>query len=126
MYDALDFARDIDTLKYFKLHSKEDKILTDMMNDVYASCEIFKLYAEPQMCTLSSSASLAFANILLSGKRMLSLGGELDRKITDLSNALVQRRRAFLDQTAISMSDNTYQILVYVENISNQVSDHGR
>ena len=130
----LDFVHHGDTLKIIKLHSEQADILTLMLNDVCASCTIFKSYAEPQMCTLSSSTSLVFVNILLSVDRMLnSIGGELDKKIKDLSDALVERRRAFLDLAIISTQNTTSQILDDVAKIStrlqdlkSQVSDAGR
>ncbi len=73
-------------------------------------------------CT--SPASLTFVNILFSVKRTLkNIGGVLDKKIKDLSDALVERRRAFLDQTIISTQNTASQIL---EKISTQGSDAGR
>ena len=128
MRDALDFAHHKDTLKSIKLRSKQAEILTGMLKDVCDSCKFIQLYAEDsQMCTLSSSASLAFVNILFSGKRTLkNIVGGVDKKIKDLSDALVERRRAFLDQAIIYTQNTASQILDELEKLSTQVSDVGR
>jgi hypothetical protein len=70
---------------------------------------------------------MAFVNILFSVKRTLkNIGGGLDKKIKDLSDALVERRRAFLDQAIIFTQNTASQILDELEKISTQVSDAGR
>jgi hypothetical protein len=127
IHDALDFAHDKETLKSIKLKSKQAEILTFMLKDVCASCKFIQSYAEDsQLCALSSPASLTFLNILSSVKQTLkNIGGVLDKKIKDLSDALVERRRAFLDQTIITQN-NASQILDELEEISTQVSDAGR
>src|SRR6266699_1299103 len=123
MHDALDFAHDKDTLKSIKA-----QILTLMLKDVCASCKFIQSYAEDsQLCALSSPASLTFLNILFSVKRTLkNIGGVLDKKIKELSDALVERRRAFLDQAIISTQNSASQILDELEGISTQVLDAGR
>jgi hypothetical protein len=128
MHDALDFAHLKDTLKSIKLQSEQAQVLTLMLKDICASCKFIQSYAEDsQLCTLSSSASLAFVNLLFPGKRTLkNIGGGLDKKIKDLSNALVERRRAFLDQAIISTQNTASQILDELEKISTQISDAGR
>ena len=127
MHDALDFAHDKDTLKSIKLQSKQAQILTGMLKDVCATCKFIQSYAEDsQMCTLSRSASLAFADVLFSGKRALkNIRGGLDKKIKDLSDSLVERRRAFLDQAVIYTQNTASEILDELEKISAQVSDVG-
>ena len=128
MNDALDFAHQKDILKPIKLQSKQAEILTLMLKDVCGSCKIIQSYAEDSnLCTLFSSASLAVVNMLFSVKRALKdIGGGVDKKLKDLSDALVERRRAFLDQ-AITYTQNTAsEILDELEKISTQVSDAGR
>jgi hypothetical protein len=75
----------------------------------------------------SSSASLAFVNMLFSGKRTLkNIGGGPEEKIKQLSDVLVKLRKAFLDQATISTEITAFQILDELEKISTQVSDAGR
>jgi len=77
---------------------------------------------------------LAFVNIPFSGKRILkNIDGGPEEKIKDLSDILVQRRKAFLDQATISTEITVFQILDDVANIStqlqylsSQISDAGR
>jgi hypothetical protein len=72
--------------------------------------------------------------MLFPGKRTLkNIGGGPEEKIKELSYVLVKRRKAFLDQAAISTEITAFQILDDVANIStqlqylsNQVSDAGR
>ena len=127
MHDSLDFAHNRDTLKSIKLQSKQAQILTGMLKDVCASCRFIQLYAEDsQLCTLSTSASFAFVDVLFSGKRALkNIRGGLDKKIKDLSGSLVERRRAFLDQAVIYAQNTASEILDELEKISAQVSDVG-
>jgi hypothetical protein len=58
-----------------------------------------RLYAkDSQFCTSFSSASLAFVNILFSGKYTLkNIGEGLEDKAKELSNVLVKLRKAFLN-----------------------------
>ena len=126
MHDALDFAHHIDTLKSIKLQSKQAEILTLMLKDVCATCKFIQSYVEDSLRTLSSFSSLAFINILFSVKRTLtSIGGGLDKRIKDLSDALVERRRTFLDQAIISTQNTASQILDELEKVSTQGSDAG-
>jgi hypothetical protein len=97
-----------------------------MLKDVCASCKFIQSYVEDSQGTLCPSATLAFVNILFLVKRILKgIGGGLDNKISDLSDALVECRRAFLDQTIISTQNTASQILDELEKISTQVSDAG-
>jgi hypothetical protein len=72
--------------------------------------------------------------MLFSGKRTLkNIGGGPEEKIKALSDVLVKRRKAFLDQATISTEITAFQILDDVANIStqlqylsSQVSDAGR
>jgi hypothetical protein len=72
--------------------------------------------------------------MLLSGKRTLkSMGGGPEEKIKELSDVLIKRRKAFLDQATISTEITAFQILDDVAKVStqlqcltSQVSDAGR
>ena len=73
------------------------------------------------------SASLAFVNMVFSGKRTLkNIGGGPEEKIKQLSDVLVKLRKAFLDQATISTEITAFQILDELEKISTHVSDAGR
>ena len=71
--------------------------------------------------------------MVFSGKRTLkNIDGRPDKKIKELSDVLVIRRKAFLDQaiisteiTAFQILDNVAKILIQLRNLSNQVSDVG-
>ena len=71
--------------------------------------------------------------MVLSGKRTLkNIDGGPDKKIKELSDILVTRRKAFLDQAAISTEitafqilDDVAKILIQLRYLSNQVSDVG-
>ena len=135
MHDAFDFAHHEDTLKSIKPESKQAGILTLMLQDVCTCCDFIQSYAkDSKFCTASSSyASLAFVNILSSGKRTLkNTGCGQDKKIKELSDVLVGRRRAFLDQatistqiTAFQILDDVTKILTQLEKVSNQISEVG-
>jgi hypothetical protein len=63
-----------------------------------------------------------FVNMLFSGKRTLkNIGGGPEEKIKELSDVLVKRRKAFLDQAAISTEITAFQILDDVANIATQL-----
>ena len=62
--------------------------------------------------------------MIFSGKRTLkNIGGGPDKKIKELSDGLVERRKAFLDQATISTEITAFQILDDVANISTQLQD---
>ena len=135
MHDAFDFAHHEDTLKSIKPQSEQARILTLMIQDVCTCCDFIQSYAkDSQFCASSLCASLIFVNMLFSGKRTLkNIDGGPEEKIKDLSDILVQRRKAFLDQATISTEITAFQILDDVANIStqlqylsSQVSDAGR
>ena len=65
--------------------------------------------------------------MLFLGKRTLgNIGGGPDKQIKKLSDVLVKRRTAFLDQAAISTQITVLEILDDVEKISTQLSNAGR
>jgi hypothetical protein len=67
-------------------------------------------------------ASWAFVNILFSGKRTLeNIDGGREGKIKELSDVLVKRQKAFLDQATISTEITAFQILDDVAKISTQL-----
>ena len=137
MHDALDFGHHEETLKSIKPQSEQARILTLMLQDVCSCCDFIQSYAkDSKFCTSSSSSysSLGFVNILLSGKRTLkNIGGGAEGKLKELSDVLVQRRKAFLDQATISTEVTAFQILddvamisTQLQYLSGQVSDAGR
>ena len=54
------------------------------------------------------------------------MGGGLEEKIKELSDALVKHQKIFLDQATISTEISVFQILDDVAKISTQISDAGR
>ena len=129
MHDAFDFAHHEDTLliKSIKPQSEQARILTLMLQDVGCCCDFIQSYArDSQLCTSSSSASLAFVDMLFSGKRKLkNIGCGQDEKIKELSELLLSRGKAFLDQATISTQITAFQILDDIAKISTQLSDVG-
>ncbi len=128
MHDAFDFSHHEDTLKSIKPQSEQARILTLMLQDVCSCCDFIQSYARAsQFCTLSSSAWLAFVNVVFSGKRTLkNIWDGPEKKIKDLSDALIKRRRDFLDQATISTEITAFQILDNMGKIPTLVSDAGR
>ena len=128
MHDAFDFAHHGDTLKSVKPQSEQARILTLMLQDVCSCCDFIQSYAkDSQFCTSSPSTSLAFVNALFSGKRTLkNIAGGPEGKIKELSDVLVGRRKAFLEQATISTEITAFQILGKSEERSNQFLDAGR
>ena len=128
MHDAFDFTHHEDTLKSIKPQSEQARILTLMLQDVGSCCDFIQSYARnSQLCTSSSSASLAFVNMPFSGKRTLkNIGGGQEKKIKELSDVLLNRGKAFLDQATICTQITAFQILDDVAKISTQLSDVGR
>ena len=60
--------------------------------------------------------------MLFLGKRTLKgIGGGPEEKIQELSDVLVERRKAFLDQATISTEITAFQILDDVAKISSQL-----
>ena len=72
--------------------------------------------------------------MLFSGKRTLkNIDCGLEKKITELSDVLTKRRKAFLEQIAISTEITAFQILddvakmsTQLQQLSSQVSEAGR
>jgi hypothetical protein len=135
MHDAFDFAHHEDTLKSIKPKSEQARILTLMLQDVCSCCDFIRSYAkDSEFCTLSSSTSSAFVNMLFSGKRTLkNIDGGPEKKINELSDVLITRRKAFLDQATISTQITAFQILEDVtimsgqlQHLSSQISEVGR
>jgi len=130
MHDASDFAHHEDILKSIKPDSKQAEILTMILRDVCTCSDFIQSYAkDSQFCMLSSSSLLDAVNVWFSGKRTLkNMGGGVAKDIQDLSAALVEHRRAFLDQAAITTEITVFQILdgvgilsVKVDGISTQL-----
>ena len=111
-------------IKSIKPESKQARILTQMLEDVGACCDFIQSYAQDQFCTSVSPALSAFVNMLFSGKRTLKyMGDGPEGKIKELSDVLVKRRIAFLDQAVITVEVTAFQILDQVANISTQLQD---
>ncbi len=123
MHDAFDFARHEDTLKSIRPKSKQAGLLALMLRDVCSCSDFIQSYMkDSQFCTLSLSASLANSNMQFSVMRMLkNMGSGVEEKIRDLSTALVEHRRAFLDHAVITTEITAFQILNEVGNISAKV-----
>ena len=135
MHDAFDFAHHEDTLRSIKPKSEQARILTLMLQDVCSCCDFIQSYTrDSEFCTSSLSASCAFVNILLLGKRTLkNIDGGPEKKIKELSDVLIERRKAFLDQATISTEITAFQILddvtkisTQLQHLSSQISDAGR
>ena len=135
MHEAFDFAHHEDTLKSIKPQSEQARILTLMLQDVCSCCDFIQSYTkDSEFCTSSSSASFSFANMLFSGMRTLKyMSGGPEKKINELSDVLIKRRKAFLDQATISTEITAFQILddvikvsTQLQYLSSQVSDAGR
>src|SRR6266403_4860313 len=128
MHDAFDFAHHEDTLKSIKPQSEQARILTLMLQDVCSCCDFIQSYTrDSQFCTSSSCASLAFVNVVFSGKRTLkNIAGGPEKKIKDLSDVLMKRREDFLNQAAISTEITAFQILDDLGRLSSRISDVGR
>jgi hypothetical protein len=127
VHDAFDFAHHEDTLKSIKPESEQARILTLMLQDVGSCCDFIQSYSgkDSHFCA-SSSFSLAFVNMLFSGKRTLrNIGDGPEDKIKELSDVLVERRTAFLGQATISTQITAFQILDGVVKISTQLSNVG-
>ena len=97
MHEAFDFSHHEDTLKSIKSQSEQARILTLMLQDVCSCCDFIQYGG-------------------MEGKTKL---------IKDLSDVLVKRRKAFLDQATISMEITAFQILDDMAKISTD-SDTGR
>jgi hypothetical protein len=104
MHDAFNFATHEDILRSIEPKSKQAEILTLMLQDVCNGSDFIQSYTkDPQFCTLSLPASLANLNMQSLVRRMLkTMGSGVKEKIQELSTALVEHRKAFLEQAVIS------------------------
>ncbi len=124
MHDAFDFAHHEDTLQSIKPDSKQAEILTLMLQDVCSCGDFIQSYAkDSQFCMWYPSSPLASVNVWFLGKRTLkNVGGGVAKDIEDLSAALVEHRRAFLDHAAITTEITAFQILDGVGILSAKVA----
>ncbi|KAH9024411.1 hypothetical protein EDB84DRAFT_1506766 [Lactarius hengduanensis] len=96
MHDAFDFARHEDTLKSIKPDSKQAEILTLMLRDVCSCGDFIQSYVKDSQFW----------------KRALkNMGGGVAKDIEELSAALVEHRKAFIDHSAITTEITAFQIL---------------
>ncbi|SRR6266702_4144579 len=125
MHDAFDFANHEDTLKSIKHKSKQAEILAFMLRDVCSCSDFIQSYMkDSKFCTLSSPNSLANSNVQLESsvmRMMKNIGSGVEQKIQELSTALGEHRRTFLDQAVITTEITAFQILNDVGNISAKV-----
>ena len=123
MHDAFDFASHEDILKSIEPQSKQAEVLSLMLRDVCSCSDFIQSYTkDSQFCTLSSRSLLANSNLQSSVMRMLkNLGSGVEEKIQELSTALVEHRRAFLDEAIVTTEITAFQILNDVGNISAKV-----
>jgi hypothetical protein len=123
MHDAFDFTRHEDTLKSISPKSMQAEILSLMLQDVCSCSDFIQSYTkDSRFCTPFSSISSANSNVHFSVIRMLkNIGSGVEDKIQELSAALNEHRRAFLDHAAISTEITAFQILNDVGNISAKV-----
>ena len=123
MHDAFDFASHKDTLKSIMPHSKQAEVLTLMLRDVCGCSDFIQSYTkDSQFYRLSSRVLLANSNVQSSVMRALkNIGSGVEEKIQDLSTALVEHRRAFLDHAVITVEITAFQILNNVRRNSSQL-----
>ena len=125
MHDAFDFANQEDILKTIKSDSKQARILTLMLQHVCNCSDFVQSYAkDPRFCTLFSTTYFHLVNITTQfvGKRFLiNLGGQVSKQIGDLRITLIELRKAFLDQAAITTEITALQILDDVGIISSRL-----
>ena len=133
MHDAFDFTRHEDTLKSIKPNSKQAEIIAVMLRDVCSCSDFIQSYTKDSLfCVLSSSALLANLNGSPVMRMLKNLGSEVEGKFQELSSALDEHRRAFLDHAVITTEITAFQILndvgsisAKLEWVSSQVSDAG-
>ena len=122
MHDALDFTRYEDMLKSIKPNSKQAEILALMLRDVCSCSDFIQSYTMDSLfCTLSSSTLLANLNGSPVMRMLKNLGGGVEGKFQELSSALDEHRRAFLDHAVITTEITAFQILNDVGSISTKV-----
>ncbi len=124
MHDAFDFANQEDTFKAIGRESKQAQILTLMFQHVCNCCDFIQSYArDSQFCTLSSPISVDNVITRFSGKRTLkNIGGQVNKQFEDFRIALLELRKAFLDEAAITTEITALQILDDVGIISANIS----
>src|ERR1700761_5212103 len=113
MHDAFDFANQEDVLKSIERESKQARILTLMLQHVCNCSDFIQSYTkDPRFCKSTLITSLAKVNLKIAGKRTLvNLGSQVGKKIGDLRTTLIELRREFLDQAAITAEITALQIL---------------
>ena len=123
MHDALDFTRHEDTLKSIKPNSKQAEMVALMLRDVCSCSDFIQSYTkESVFCTSSSSTSWANSDLQSPVMRMLkNLGSGVKEKFQELTSALYEHRRAFLDHALITTEITAFQILNDVGSISAKV-----
>ena len=122
MHDAFDFTQHEDTLKSVKPNSKQAEIITLMLRDVCSCSDFIQSYTkDSQFCTLSYQLHLPIQTCNPVMRTLKNLGSEVEEKFKELSSALDERRRAFLDHAVITTEITAFQILNDVGSISAKV-----
>ena len=125
MHDAFDFSNREDILKTIKRESKQARILTLMLQHVCNCSDFVQSYAkDPRFCMSSPIVSFHSVNVTtpFEGKRLLvNLGGKVGKQIGDLRTTLLELRKAFLDEAAITTEITALQILDDVGMLSSRL-----
>ncbi|KAH8992358.1 hypothetical protein EDB92DRAFT_560619 [Lactarius akahatsu] len=106
MHHAFDFAHHEDILKSIKPDSKQAEILTLMLRDVCSCGDFVRSYVKD-----SQFWKRTFKN----------MGGGVAKDIEELSAALVEHRKAFVDHATITTEMTAFQILDSVGILSARV-----
>ena len=123
MHDAFDFTRHEDTLKSIKPKSEQAAVLTLMLQDVCSCSDFIQSYTKDKLFGTSCSHTLlADLNLQSSVIRLVkNIGSGVEGKFEELSAALDEHRRAFLDHAVITTEITAFQILNDVGSISTKV-----
>ena len=121
VHDAFDFANQENTFETIDRVPRQAQILTLMLQHVCNCCDFIQSYAkDSKLCKQSLPISVADVNIWFSGKRVLkNTGNEVD----EFRTALLELRKAFLDEATITTEITALQILDDVGIISANVGE---
>jgi hypothetical protein len=123
MHDAFDFTHHEDTLKCMKPNSKQAATIALMLRDICSCSDFIQSYTKDSLfSTLSSPTSLADLSVQSSVVRIFkNLGSGVEGKFHELSSALLEHRKAFLDQAVITTEITAFQILNDVGNVVDKI-----
>jgi len=89
MHDAFDFATHEDTLRSINPQSRQAEVLTLMLQDICRCSDFIQEYAKDSQFSM---------------RTLKNMGSGVEEKVQELSTALVEHRRAFLDHAVITAS----------------------